>query len=95
MLRVRIMSSDKGLTVETAISVNSVEEEYKYLRQQRCPQCGGLGYKLIRQSLLDTEVGPCDRLETECVTCSGTQNFFFNVTAVFEDYKHMFDPQDD
>ncbi len=91
----RIMSSDKGSTVETAIPVNSVEEEYKYLPQQRYPQCGDLGYKLIRQSLQDTEVGPCDMLETECDTCSVTRNFFFNVTAVFESYKRMFDPQDD
>jgi len=86
------MSSDKGSSIDTAIPVNSVEEEYEYLRQQRCPQCGGLGYKLIRQSLLDTEVGPCDMLETECITCSTIRNFFFIVIAVFEGYKRMFDP---
>lgn len=81
---------DAGSTIETAIPVKSVDEEYEYLRRQRCPQCGGLGYKLKQQSLLQTAAGPCDKLETECITCSATRTFFFNVTEVFEDYRRMF-----
>jgi hypothetical protein len=77
------MASNDGSTVETAIPVKTVEEEYEHLCQQQCAQCAGFGYKLIRQSLLDTKVGPCDMLETECITCSAKRNFFFNVTAVF------------
>lgn len=82
---------DAGSTPETAIPVKSVAEEYEYLQRQRCPRCGGLGYKLRQQALLQTEPGPCDMLETECFTCSAARTFYFDVTEVFEGYKRMFE----
>lgn len=87
------MSTDvnAGSTPETAIPVKSVSDEYKYLQRQQCPQCGGLGYKLRRQALLQTEAGPRDMLETECITCSVSRTFYFDVTEVFVGYKRMFE----
>lgn len=82
---------DAGSTPETAIPVKSVAEEYEYLRCQQCPQCGGFGYQLRQQALLQTEAGPRDMLDTECITCYAVRTFYFDITEVFEGYKRMFE----
>jgi hypothetical protein len=71
-----------GTSIDDAIEVESVGDEYGWLELHPCP-CGG-GWQLVRQSLLRRERGEAgdrvtDRLEVRCDTCGREAAFFFVV----------------
>ena len=61
------------------IKVGCVDQEYWYIRKQRCP-CGG-ELKGTKQSLLDGPLGAADLLETTCVNCGQQREFLFDISG--------------
>jgi hypothetical protein len=64
------------------LTVGSIEDEYRYLHDHPCPDCGGR-YEVIRQSLLFNEGRPFDGLETHCGGCGARRAFLFDISAFF------------
>jgi hypothetical protein len=64
------------------LAVGSIEEEYRYLHDHPCPNCGGR-YEVQRQSLLFKEDRPFDALETHCAGCGARRAFLFDISAFF------------
>lgn len=62
-----------------AIKVNSIQEEYEYLSQQRC-SCGGI-YNCDVQSLLSINNLYYDELEVSCINCGRKEKFLFNINS--------------
>ena len=63
------------------IPVNSVEEEYVYVSEQRC-KCGGM-LEVTSQEFSGFPF-PRDTLITKCEECSKTKKFLFDVSSFFE-----------
>jgi hypothetical protein len=71
--------------VSAAIKVNSVPEEYAYLRQQRC-LCGG-SYNRDAQGLLQIDGLYYDELEVSCVKCGRKDKFLFDINSFHPEIK--------
>jgi hypothetical protein len=65
--------------VSSAIKVNSVPEEYAYLRQQRC-SCGGT-YHRDSQSLLQIDGLYYDELAISCEKCGRKDKLLFDINS--------------
>jgi hypothetical protein len=64
-----------------AIVVNSVAEEYRYLRRQRCV-CGDR-YQLLFQLLRQQEERHFDELHARCEKCGAERDFLFDISSFF------------
>ena len=64
-----------------AIKVASVAREYEIIHRQRC-DCGGM-FAPQRQSLLASEDGHYDLIETECEACNKSRDFLFDISDWF------------
>ena len=64
-----------------AIRVHSVAREYEIIHRQRC-DCGGK-FQPKRQSLLASEDGHYDLIETECEACNKPRDFLFDISDWF------------
>ncbi|HOG46003.1 MAG TPA: hypothetical protein PLJ35_09745 [Anaerolineae bacterium] len=65
-----------------AIPVQSVAEEYRRVRQERCP-CGGR-YQVGRQALLEDDAGRhYDCLDATCEQCGAERTFLFDISSFF------------
>ena len=77
-------NSGDGLSFETAIKVNTVEEEYKYL-SAKYPGSSVLGQALV----YDDNGTPYDILTVQ-MPDGKTVKYYFDVTEVFKMYEKMF-----
>lgn len=64
-----------------ALVVNSVAEEYAYLRQQRCA-CGG-AFLLVMQALQKREERYYDVLQVACIACQAQKSLVFDINSFF------------
>ncbi len=81
---------DCPTSLEKAIAVEAVAEEYAYLDALQC-SCGASGtFERQLQALVEEERSMFDRLDCECTDCGRTCSLFFNVDAVFAGYDDMF-----
>ena len=64
-----------------AIAVNSVAEEYRYLRWQKCA-CGGR-YRLLHQLLRKQDEKHLDVLRVCCGKCGAERDFEFDISSFF------------
>jgi hypothetical protein len=64
------------------LAAGSIEEEYRYMHDHPCPDCGG-HYQVQRQSLLFKEGQPFDGFETRCSGCGAQRAFLFDISAFF------------
>lgn len=64
------------------IVVGSVDEEYDYVSKQRC-RCGGR-LEVSQQSLRHVGDARCDVLDCRCSSCNTPKQFYFDVTALFD-----------
>ncbi len=70
------------MSIENAVKVNSIREEYEYIAAQRCP-CGG-PYARQGQALhFDDDQVPHDRITVQCTSCGTTAEYWFNCSAFF------------
>ncbi|MBM3466164.1 MAG: hypothetical protein FJX76_29095 [Armatimonadetes bacterium] len=70
------------MSIQGAVRVNSIREEYEYLGKQRCA-CGG-GWNRQSQALLfDESQVPHDKITVKCAECGKTADFYFDVSAFF------------
>ncbi len=67
--------------VPSPIPTNSVEFEYVYVANQRCP-CGGY-FSPVRQELRQSPAGPVDRLTARCERCGVETSFDFDIRSFF------------
>jgi len=68
----------------SAIKVDSIEEEYKYIQQISCEQCEIKGsFKLELQSLLFEKNIPYDKLDCKCQNCGAKKNVIFDISNFF------------
>ena len=66
----------------TAIPVTTIDEEYAYVADQVCPECGGT-YAVAEQSLQFDDSGtPYDVLYASCEGCGAARDFYFDVSAL-------------
>jgi hypothetical protein len=59
-----------------SISVKSIEEEYEYIKAQKC-KCGG-DYKIQHVDLVP---GPGDEISVECLLCGNGKEFIFDISS--------------
>jgi hypothetical protein len=68
----------------SAIVVGSIEEEYQYIHQISCDQCGSKGsFKLVLQSLIFEENKPYDKMDCKCQNCEKEKSFIFDISNFF------------
>jgi len=68
----------------SAIIVDSVEEEYNYIRQIVCEQCELKGtLKLELQSLIFENNKPFDKLDCVCQNCGAKKSVIFDISNFF------------
>ena len=68
----------------SAIVVESIEEEYTYIQQITCEQCEFKGtFKLDLQSLIFEEDKPYDKLDCQCQNCGAKKFFIFDISNFF------------
>ncbi|MHA1476536.1 MAG: hypothetical protein ACTSRX_09175 [Promethearchaeota archaeon] len=68
----------------SAIAIDSVEEEYRYIQQISCDQCESKGsFKLDLQSLIFEENQPYDKLDCQCENCRAKKSFIFDISSFF------------
>ncbi len=68
----------------SAIIVNSAEEEYRYIQHVSCDQCESKGsFKLDLQSLIFEENKPYDKLDCQCENCGAKKSFTFDISSFF------------
>ena len=85
-----VFAQDKNQQVassEFPLQVNSVEEEYEYIANQRCT-CGGT-YEVISQWTLEKDGKHIDELKARCTKCEKERIFSFDVSSLFEQYDLM------
>jgi len=63
------------------VPANSIEFEYVYVANQRCP-CGGY-FSPAHQELRHTSSGPVDRLIARCERCGTEASFDFDIRSFF------------
>ncbi len=63
------------------IIVDSVAQEYAYIRRQRCP-CGGR-WRPVSQSLLEKGEDHFDLIKTRCENCGLEAEFLFDISSFF------------
>lgn len=86
----KLTDPDCPTSLEKAIPVSAVPEEYAYLRALEC-SCGATGTLGMQMQALVHEGGSqFDRLDCRCAACGETCSLFFNVDAVFAGYNSMF-----
>lgn len=86
----RLTDPDCPTSMEKAIAVSAVPEEYAYLHALECT-CGAAGtLEMQMQALRDEGESKFDRLDCEGTACGETCSLFFNVDAVFAGYDSMF-----
>ncbi|MCP1225133.1 hypothetical protein [Sebaldella sp. S0638] len=76
--------SRDGLSFETAVKVNTVEEEYKYL-STKYP-----GSRVLGQALVYDDNGTPYDILTVQMPDGKTVKYYFDVTEVFKAYEKMF-----
>ncbi len=78
-------------SMETAIEVVTVREEYVFLAQVRCgPQLSG-EYGMTMQALLQDDDGSrYDLLQTQCTEGGDERSFYFNIDVVYQGYMEHF-----
>ncbi len=78
-------------SIESALPVSSVAEEYRWLRGYTCV-CGYWGNVEVQMQALIAGEGDryYDRLDTKCTACGAQRSFYFDVTEVFAGYRRMF-----
>jgi hypothetical protein len=85
VLAVVVMAEETGEPAsdfDTAIPVTTIDEEYSYVAEQACPECGG-AYAVAEQSLVFDDAGtPFDILHAQCENCGAERDFFFDVSAL-------------
>jgi hypothetical protein len=85
VLAVVVMAEETGEPASdyaTAIPVTTIDEEYSYVAEQACPECGG-AYAVASQSLNFDDAGtPFDILHAQCENCGAERDFFFDVSAL-------------
>jgi len=81
-------------SIETAMPVESVEQEYQWLAAHTCV-CGYWGQlRVQRQVLIEGDDGRhYDLLETKCTACGKEYSFYFDVTKLFEEYARLLRPE--
>ena len=68
----------------SAINVDNIEEEYRFIQQISCYQCGSKGsFKLDLQSLIFEENNPYDKLDCQCQNCGAKKSFLFDISNFF------------
>ena len=72
------MAEKRGLSVEDAIPVNSVCEEYVYLDAKYGKR--GKGWRLVGQYLIGTDDKPCDKLEIRLAS-GEVKELYFDISA--------------
>ncbi|MBD3350613.1 MAG: hypothetical protein GF364_03910 [Candidatus Lokiarchaeota archaeon] len=73
------------------IKVSDVAEEYKYVYNLVCDNCGAKGeIKVKLQKLTQINGIPHDILECECTNCGKKYDFTFDVAECFKKYEDMF-----
>lgn len=65
-----------------AITVNSILEEYEYLRKQKC-KCGGNLERKMQSLMFNEDNIPFDLLTCECSKCEEKEEFYFNISSFF------------
>jgi hypothetical protein len=74
------------LDKDNAVEVKCVRDEYIFISQQPCQNCGKINaYKLRIQHLIHSENRSYDVLETECQYCRHQKCFTFDITDYFQD----------
>ena len=74
----------EGQDFEHAIPVNSVPEEYEYLRRQRCT-CGG-AFKFAGQALYEHQGRSFDVLHVRCEKCGAARDYTFDINSFYGSY---------
>jgi hypothetical protein len=73
-------SPELPASIEAAIKVSDVGEEYEFMRTATCP-CGAQGrFRPVLQSLIPGPSGPMDRMDVRCAACGAASSFFFDVS---------------
>lgn len=67
---------------DSAVKVESVDTEYRYVAEQRCDGCGG---RLAQDGQALFQQGPrsFDVLHTVCNDCGTERDFTFDITSFF------------
>ena len=78
------IQSESGSSFETAIKVNTVEEEYKYL------SANYPGSRVLGQALVYDDKGTPYDILTVQMPDGKTVKYYFDVTEVFKKYEEIF-----
>jgi len=90
--RPHLTDADCPTSMQSAIAVRDVSEEYAWLQGLECT-CGGVGsFRLNVQALVQEEGSNFDALDCTCAQCGEQRSFFFNVDAVFAGYTALLRP---
>jgi hypothetical protein len=72
---------DHAIVVTAPNSHLGAAAELNYLLKLKCGTAGG--WRITKQSTIETLTGTFDQLDTECSDNSATRSFFFDITAFF------------
>jgi len=65
--------------MEAAIRVHCVDQEYWYVKRQKC-DCGG-DFKVVSQSLIAEKGCHFDSLQVSCENCAASGTFTFDISS--------------
>lgn len=68
--------------MQAAITINSISEEYEYIRNQNC-DCGGDFKNIMQKLIFDENKNPFDLLTVECKNCKKQVEFLFDCSSFF------------
>lgn len=68
--------------MEQAVSVNSIREEYDYIRAHPC-ECGGAWDRQRQALIFSDEKIPFDQISVKCHSCARDGEFWFNCSTFF------------
>lgn len=67
------------------VKVKGIPDEYEFVRNQKCDNCGKLGtYQRETQKLVESMEGYFDILECVCTECGHEKDFLFDINDFFK-----------
>ncbi len=72
----KVSVSAEGMSFKTAVRVNSVEEEYQYIKRQ-CANC-----RIVKQTLRFYKGKPYDVLDAHSQT-DGDKTYYFDISSFY------------
>jgi hypothetical protein len=67
---------------DDAVPVSAIDQEYDYVYNSVCPECGATAFVDRMQSLQFNDDTPYDVITAACAECGYERNFYFDVSAL-------------